>query len=405
MAVVSAIHVAISPRHPTSGYNHAIGLLRAVVVTLVVACHALIAYLPLAPAPAPSLLAQPRWWPVFPVVDTVRWNGIFLFLGLNDSFVMALLFFLSGLFVWGGLRRKGVRRFLLDRILRLGLPFMGASAILAPLAYYPAYLQSSGGTGDVAGFWEQWLAVGVWPAGPVWFLWMLMVFHLVAAFLFVAVPSWLEALARAIGRVSRQPLLCWSLLLTAAAAVYLPMTLRFPPAHWAGFGPFAFQTSRIFYYFVYFLLGVGIGVDGLERGLLARDGQLAQHWLPWGVGAMAALGVGAVAVLTSSAHPESRLFALGQSAAFVVVGATWCFALLANFLRFVRSPSGALCLTSNSYAIYLVHYAFVTWVQFVLLPAALPAPAKGIIVAGVAFVLSWATAIAVRRIPYVARLI
>lgn len=42
---------------------------------------------------------------------------------LNDTFFMPLLFFVSGLFVWRSLERKGVAGFLLGRLTRLGIPF------------------------------------------------------------------------------------------------------------------------------------------------------------------------------------------------------------------------------------------------------------------------------------------
>jgi hypothetical protein len=48
-------------------------------------------------------------------------DGVVLF---NDSFFMSAMFFLSGLFVWPSLQRKGTGWFLRDRWWRLGLPFI-----------------------------------------------------------------------------------------------------------------------------------------------------------------------------------------------------------------------------------------------------------------------------------------
>src|SRR6188768_1817310 len=42
----------------------------------------------------------------------------------TDSFFMAMFFFLSGLFAWSGIARKGARSYLADRLIRLGLPFV-----------------------------------------------------------------------------------------------------------------------------------------------------------------------------------------------------------------------------------------------------------------------------------------
>src|SRR6202008_3043859 len=129
-------------------------------------------------------------WMAFPVVDPQRWSGFTLFVGFNDIFFMSLMFFLSGLFVWKSLQRKGSRTFLRDRAFRLGLPFLVAAALLGPLAYYPTYLQT--GQRGFGVFWHQWFGLGNWPAGPVWFVWVLLAFDCVAAALFMLLPKWGE---------------------------------------------------------------------------------------------------------------------------------------------------------------------------------------------------------------------
>src|SRR5215469_18121527 len=91
----------------TTEYNVAFGYLRAFLVVLVVAHHAVLAYHPYAPPPPTSLVSQPRWWGAFPIVDTHRWAGFGFFTGFNDTFFMALMFFLSGCFLPGSLERKG----------------------------------------------------------------------------------------------------------------------------------------------------------------------------------------------------------------------------------------------------------------------------------------------------------
>jgi Acyltransferase family len=149
-------------------YSVPMGYLRAFITLLVVAHHAVLAYHPFAPPMAPSLLAEPRWWPVFPIVDEQRWAGFMLLTAFNDMFFMSLMFFLSGVFVWGSLQRKQAAAFLRDRAMRLGVPFVVSMALLAPLAYYPSYLASAGSAAAAGGFRAEWLSLGMWPAGPAW---------------------------------------------------------------------------------------------------------------------------------------------------------------------------------------------------------------------------------------------
>ena len=104
---------------PESSHNLPIGYLRAFITVLVLAHHAVLAYHPFAPPVPASLVTQPRWWQAFPVVDSQRWSGFALFVGFNDVVFMSLMFFLSGLFVWRSLDRKGAAGFLRDRVLKL----------------------------------------------------------------------------------------------------------------------------------------------------------------------------------------------------------------------------------------------------------------------------------------------
>ena len=67
---------------------------------LVVDHHAALAYHPFVPPLPASLLDQPRIWTAFPVVDPARWNGFAWLVSFNDVFFMALMFFISGVFVW-----------------------------------------------------------------------------------------------------------------------------------------------------------------------------------------------------------------------------------------------------------------------------------------------------------------
>ena len=62
-------------------------------------------------------------------------------------------------------------------------------------------------------------------------------------------------------------------------------------------------------------------------------------------------------------------------------------------------------LSENAYGIYLVHYLFITWLQYLLLRVASFALAKAMIVFTGTLILSWATAMAIRRVPAGARLL
>ena len=105
-----------------------------------------------------------------------------------------------------------------------------------------------------------------------------------------------------------------------------------------------------------------------------------------------------------SAPTATRLF--GLSLTFVLTCTVSILAATAIALRFARSRTPALdSLCANAYGMYLVHYAFVTWLQYAFLRAALPGAVKGFVVFAAATALSWCTVAALRRFPAVAKVI
>jgi surface polysaccharide O-acyltransferase-like enzyme len=388
---------------PASSYNLAIGYLRAFITVLVLAHHAVLAYHPFAPPMPASLLTQPRWWQAFPVVDSQRWIGFALFVGFNDTFFMSLMFFLSGLFVWQSLERRGSSAFLRNRVQRLGLPFVVAAALVAPLAYYPSYLLTGTSTG-LAGFWHEWRSLGDWPAGPAWFVWVLLAFDCIAAALLALIPKWGQTLGRALSGISR-PAVFFALLVALSALAYIPLALIYSPFYWFSFGPFYVQASRPLHYLVYFFIGAGVGAYGFERGLLAPEGKLARRWILWCVAALVAFCVATVIAIASfSAKGSPQVWGMIGGMSFALSCAASSLAFLAIFVHFTRSGNRVLdSLRDNAYGMYLIHYVFVSWLQYALLKTALTAIAKGSAVFLGTLALSWATTAALRRIPVVAR--
>jgi hypothetical protein len=402
----AAIRQTDAVSKPANSYNLPMGYLRAFITLLVLAHHAVLAYHPFAPPVPPSLVTQPRWWEAFPAVDSQRWTGFALFVGFNDIFFMSLMFFLSGLFVWRSLERKGAASFLRERVLRLGVPFVVAAALIAPLAYYPTYLLTGTSTG-LTGFWHEWRSLGEWPAGPAWFIWVLLAFDCVAAALLVLIPNWGAALGRGLAGVSRRPIFFFALLVAVSAVAYVPLALVYGPVSWFSFGPFYFQSSRPLHYLVYFLIGAGVGACGFHEGLLAPAGKLARRWILWCVAALVAfVAASAIAIASYSAKSAPQVWGTIGGISFAFSCAASSFAFLSLFVRFAKTRNRVLeSLRDNAYGMYLIHYAFVSWLQYAVLKIALPAIAKGSVVFVGTLALSWGVTAGLRRIPGVARMI
>ena len=115
--------------------------------------------------------------------DPKSWIGFDMIVLATDSFFMAMFFFLSGLFVWPGLGHKAPLIFLRDRLLRLGLPFAIAAVTVIPIAYYAISLRQHPEIG-FSEFWWKMITKGPWPSGPIWFVWVLLAFDLMASLLY-----------------------------------------------------------------------------------------------------------------------------------------------------------------------------------------------------------------------------
>jgi glucan biosynthesis protein C len=378
----------------------ALSNLRAAVILIVLAFHSCIAYLDSLPSSAQPFNSPPYQWRSFPIIDSQRWFGLDLFCAPQDVYLMSLMFFLSGVFVWPSLARKGSWDYMWHRVLRLGLPFGLAVFLLMPVAHYPVYLVTAVDP-SVAAFWQSYLALPFWPSGPPWFLWQLLVLNIVAAGVYRLSPGW-EALLGKMASLGAHPSRFFAGLVTASALVYVPLAIEFTPWEWSQLGPFGLQLSRPLHYAVYFFAGLGIGIYGIENGLLASDGLLARRWAMWLAAAFAAflLWITPTALIFELRDAAPLGLQIIADLGFVLSCASSSFFLVAVFLHFARNRSRVLdSLSRNAYGMYLVHYVFVVWLQYALLNAPLFAFAKAAIVFGVTLVLSWATSAALRRLP------
>lgn len=83
-------------------------------------------------------------------------------MGIDQSYFMALFFFVSALFTPKSVDKKGIRGFLKDRFYRLGLPMLVYVFVLNPILIVSIY-------GMEAGYQQQ--------LGPLWFVFSLIVFE------------------------------------------------------------------------------------------------------------------------------------------------------------------------------------------------------------------------------------
>ena len=377
----------------TKARNAAIDRARTFITMLVLVHHSVIAYTH------------------FGHTDKQSFLGFDLVVMFNDSFFMSAMFFLSGLFVWPSLQRKGIAWFLRDRWWRLGLPFIVCALLVMPFAYWAVELELHDPNTTFAAFWWRTVTEGPWNSGPAWFVWVLLALDVIAAFVYYALSGWVEAIGKlSLESFGRPGLFFWALLI-ATTVVYLPVVMYFTASHWLALGPFAIQSSRILLYLFYFLAGCGVGAASFDRGLLAPDGEMARRWPVWLGATIFTYGciVALIYIKHSVLSDPNNLplwWDIAYALAFVSYSAAQTFNILALFLRFDNEGSSIFDpLRDSAYGIYLLHYVPVLWLQYWLFGMTfgpvdqLTAIIKAVIVFVLTLALSWAATVALRKIP------
>lgn len=371
--------------------SRSIDNLKTAIIIMSVFLHSILAYVPWARhnsvdyTQSSSLIIDSNSSPVLSLLPL-----------LINGFFMALMFFISGLFVWQSLEKKGVLSFIIERLHRLAIPFVLMVSIAMPLAYYPSFLLS----GPAASFFSFWVSWS-WHSGPAWFLSLLLFFDLLAAIAFFASKQSTTLMPRAF---AENPAIFFLVLLVSSLAVSIPSLFLFSPYQWLEWGHFTFgQATRVSQYLVYFLGGVAIGASGLNLSFLRQDGPLSNRWLNWLIIAFIATIVQAIVlaslkldILIPLTQADNWMYGVSLSSYTAITS----LASLALSLHFGDVSNFYVdSLRKNSYSIYVIHYPFVTWSQYCLLGFPLPAELKAFIVFTVSLLLSWAASELAKKIP------
>jgi hypothetical protein len=381
---VAAADVHAAPK--TKARNFSIDRARSFLTLVVLIHHAVIPYT------------------YFGHTDAKSWIGFDMIVLATDSFFMAMFFFLSGLFVWPGIVRKQPAQYLWDRLVRLGIPFAICALTIIPIAYYAIDLRQNPDLSFAAHWWKT-VTVGPWPSGPIWFLWVLFGFDLVACLLFRLSRTLLEPINRLSLHGHDRPAEFFAVMFAVTAALYIPGRMYFGAGSWFEFGPFSVQHGRVLLYATYFFFGAGIGVLNFDRGLLAADGQLAKRTSNWVVLALIPYCLMWVLIYIKReilGNPVwlPHWYEAAYGFCFAAFSVAILFLIMAYFLRFKQSGWSMLDpMQADAYGMFLVHYPIVLWLQYWLFDFDLPAIVKASIAFVLTVALSWAATAALRKIP------
>lgn len=263
-------------------------------------------------------------------------------------FFMGLFFAISGYFTPMAYERKGARRFIADRLKRLGIPLVVFAIVISPVL---EGIKTSTEDGNWGEFRQSWLHhLITWTPGPLWFVETLLVFSLVYVGWRVAIVHHTRpgASTFSTGRVL--------IFMASLVAVSFIVRLWFPVEA-------EFQHLQLAFFPQYIAM-FAIGVVARERDWLeALDPMFGRRWLMIGCAGVIAIPV--VLILGGAANDGGNLdnFFGGlhwQSAAMAILEAVilagMSIGLVTGFRQRFSAPTRLWrVLSRNAYAVYVIH--------------------------------------------------
>jgi glucan biosynthesis protein C len=301
-------------------------------------------------------------------------------------FGMGAFFFVAGAFLPGSLGRKGARRFIADRALRLGLPLLVFVLVVIPIVVRTVHAVA-GPPGSFAGIVADQLRE--LDPGPLWFVWVLLVFSTVVA---------LIPLPPATARPLRPRLL-------AACGAFIALAsflfrLRFHVDSYQIGSAHLWQWGQCIGLFA-------LGIVAGREGWLASIPPAIHRTCAW-LALAGLLGVVAFLIVLgdhddpAGGGPHWQSAVVAALEGLISVAAT---IVLVDLFRPVRPGRTTNALIRSAYGAYLLQTPVLVGLALALRPIPLPATAKLLIVLPAAIAGSFALALLLLRARLVARVL
>ncbi|MEU0879262.1 acyltransferase [Lentzea sp. NPDC005914] len=149
----------------------AVDNLKVILVAWVIGGHALLGY------------AAIGGWPYDEVNEVTFHSGVETALaaviGPSGLFFMGTFYFMAGIFTPGSIERKGRQRFIAERLVRLGTPWVVTALVVWPTFVWIAY----NGAGENVSWWHAFTHRNpLLDSGSLWFVGVLLIFSVALAF-------------------------------------------------------------------------------------------------------------------------------------------------------------------------------------------------------------------------------
>ncbi len=324
-----------------------------------------------------------------------------LFCATNQAYFMGFFFLLAGYFTPRSLERKGYSQFLLDRLLRLGLPLLGFILVLGPLtAAIVNWWQGDGFWTCIRFLWNRQRIIN----GPLWFAEALLIFALAYCLWRKFFGSQLDTARQQAAPVPSG--FWWLISALGVAAVSLVVRLFVP----VGVNVFGLQIA----YFPGYIFLFAVGIAAWRHDWLSQlNWKQARPWvislaiawpcLPIGILLAKKLASGGGGgSFNGGLSWTAVLYALWEP--FVAWGAICLWLLL--FREHMNQPSKFWdWLNRRAYAVYIIHPPVLVTVALLLHPWHAPALIKFATTGSLTIAACWLLADPIVRLPGLRRIL
>jgi glucan biosynthesis protein C len=360
--------------HPATRRAH-LDNLKVVLVACVILGHAFITYADI----GEWMYREPATNEVFTIVAAIM-------VSLGSLFAMGLFFLIAGLLTPGPLRRKGSGRFLLDRLIRLGVPFLAYLLLVYPLAEWAAERERSVAS-HLAG------ALSDPDPGPLWFVGVLMLFSAV----YVAWRHFRPA-PRDTGPLRVRLLIGLGMAIAVGTIV---VRLSFPIDSIQPFAAHVWQWPQCIALFV-------LGLMAAERGWLQPVPRAIQRVGGWvallaTLALLAAMATGASIEAFSGGLTWQAMLTACCEGAIAVGLSMWLLGLFQR--RFDHAGALASALGRSAFGAYILQAPVLLICALLAHPLPIPPEAKFFVVAPAGIAASFGLAWLLTRLPGVRRIL
>ncbi|WP_350275841.1 acyltransferase [Kribbella sp. HUAS MG21] len=366
--------------------------LKVVLIATIIALHGILGYVGLVEVWTYSELREVTLTPAVEVT-------LLVIVSPFGFFLIALLFLVAGLLTPLSYDRKGAKKFVADRLLRLGVPFVVYVFLIQPTVTYG--LEHP--LGDASGsYWDEYLgAERQIDTGPLWFVGVLLLYSLGYA-------GWRRWSDRSVSARPHRRITLRTLMLTAAVVAPASFAIRlgYPYGSESGFSDLNLwewpACAAVF----------GLGVAGSRQGWLEAIPETLAHRSRalTSLAAVAMAGLLAVAGSLDAVddafggwHWLGGVFVVVEST-LTVFGSVWLLSAAQRRLnmRYGWGPA----LSRSAYGAFMLQAIFLLALALALRPLALPAEVKAPIVALGGVIASFAAAwFLIRKVPGISRIL